>query len=112
MSTRRELITLLGGAGLLCVANARRARAQPAAMPVIGYVGPADARWAWGAALHRGVWRGTRGCRLHRREKRRDRIPRGGRTQRAPARPDRRSGPPPSRCYRRERRRGDIGGER
>ena len=43
MSTRRELITLLGGAGLLCVANARRARAQPAAMPVIGYVGPADA---------------------------------------------------------------------
>jgi hypothetical protein len=34
---RRDFITLLGGAGLLWAANARRARAQQPAMSVIEY---------------------------------------------------------------------------
>jgi hypothetical protein len=33
---RRDFVTLLGGAGLLCAGKARRAWAQQAAMPVIG----------------------------------------------------------------------------
>ena len=33
---RRDFIALLGGAGLLLAAKARRARAQQPAMPVIG----------------------------------------------------------------------------
>jgi len=41
---RRDFITLLGGAGLLCAAKVRRARAQQAAMPVVGCVQPV-ARW-------------------------------------------------------------------
>src|SRR5262245_39549433 len=41
---RRDFITLLGGARLLCAAKVRRARAQQAAMPVVGCVQPV-ARW-------------------------------------------------------------------
>jgi len=40
MIGRREFITLLGGAGLLCAAKVRRARAQQA-MPVVGFLHPA-----------------------------------------------------------------------
>ena len=35
---RREFILLLGGAGLLCAAKARRARAQQSSMPVIEFL--------------------------------------------------------------------------
>jgi hypothetical protein len=35
-SKRREFIALLGGGGLLLAAKVKRARAQQAAMPVIG----------------------------------------------------------------------------
>src|SRR5262249_30393869 len=38
--TRRELIALVGGAGLLLAVKVRRARAQQAAMPVIGLLEP------------------------------------------------------------------------
>src|SRR5262249_4837704 len=35
---RREFIALIGGGGLLLAAKVRRARAQQAAMPVVGYL--------------------------------------------------------------------------
>ena len=35
---RRDLIALVGGGGLLLAAKVRRARAQPAAMPVVGFL--------------------------------------------------------------------------
>ena len=37
---RREFIGLVGGAGLLCAAKARRARAQQPSTPVIGFLDP------------------------------------------------------------------------
>jgi len=46
---RRDFITLLGGAGLLCAAKVRRARAQQAAMPVVGCV---SSRSLDGSARH------------------------------------------------------------
>ena len=36
---RREFIALVGGGGLLLTAKVRRARAQQAAMPVVGFLG-------------------------------------------------------------------------
>jgi putative ABC transport system substrate-binding protein len=42
MIRRRDFITLLGGAGLLCAAKARRARAQQTAVPVVGFLHPAS----------------------------------------------------------------------
>jgi putative tryptophan/tyrosine transport system substrate-binding protein len=52
---RREFIAVLGGAGPLCAAKARRAVAQQAAMPVVGFifVGAAEARYA--AAFRKGL---------------------------------------------------------
>src|SRR5262249_61922024 len=38
--TRRELIALVGGAGLLLAVKVRRARAQQPATPVIGFLEP------------------------------------------------------------------------
>ena len=46
MIRRREFIELLGGAGLLCAARARRARAQQAKPPRIGFLGLAFERSA------------------------------------------------------------------
>jgi putative tryptophan/tyrosine transport system substrate-binding protein len=42
-SKRREFIALLGGGGLLLVANVRRARGQQPAMPVVGLLGATTA---------------------------------------------------------------------
>src|SRR5262245_49230848 len=54
---RREFITLIGGAGLLCAAKARRARAQQPAMPVVGFIrdGSADANARNAAAFRKGL---------------------------------------------------------
>ena len=54
---RRDFITLLGGATLLLAAKARRALAQQAAMPVVGYLssGSPAAFAPMVAALHRGL---------------------------------------------------------
>src|SRR6266508_3296803 len=54
---RRELITLLGGGGLLLAAKVRRARAQQPAMPVIGFLGPEsdEMRTARFQAFHQGL---------------------------------------------------------
>ena len=53
---RRELILLVGGAGLLCAAKARRARAQQP-IPVIGFLSSASPRQYADRvrAFHRGL---------------------------------------------------------
>src|SRR5262245_52192881 len=54
---RRDFITLLGGVGLLCAAKVRRARAQPARRPVVGFLSPQSAAASEHllAALRRGL---------------------------------------------------------
>ena len=69
---RREFITLLGSAGLLCAAKARRARAEQSAMPVIGFLDPTSPE---GLADFCRISPGPQGHRLCRRRERGDRIP-------------------------------------
>jgi putative tryptophan/tyrosine transport system substrate-binding protein len=54
-TTRRELIALVGGGGLLLTVKVRRARAQQPAMPTVGFVNAGSSDAPLAAAFRKGL---------------------------------------------------------
>jgi hypothetical protein len=52
---RREFIGLVGGGSLLLAPKARRARAQPPSMPVVGFVNAGSSDAPLAAAFRKGL---------------------------------------------------------